>query len=78
MLAWTLAGVVADEYPSKWVKVGAYSIASSVSLTRVLGQEHFPSDVLVGAAAGWLIGHYIVEKHQVHHKAHALRAEVER
>lgn len=71
MLAWTMAGVVAGEYPSKWVQIGVYSIASGVSLTRVLGQEHFPSDVLVGASIGWLIGHYVFDKHQVCPSVHA-------
>jgi len=78
MLAWTLAGVIASEYPSKRVRLSVYSIASGVSLTRVLGQEHFPSDVLVGAAAGWLIGHYVFEKHQIHRVARARRAKVGR
>jgi hypothetical protein len=63
MLAWTIAGVTAGEYPSKWVQLGTYSLATSVSVMRVLGQEHFPTDVLVGGAAGWLIGHYVVQKH---------------
>jgi membrane-associated phospholipid phosphatase len=63
MLAWSVAGVVAGEYPSKWVQVGAYSLASSVCIMRVVGQEHFPTDVLVGGAAGWLIGHYVFKKH---------------
>jgi membrane-associated phospholipid phosphatase len=67
MLAWTLAAVVAGEYPSKWVQLGVYSVASGVSLTRVLGQEHFPTDVLLGGVAGWLIGHYVFEKHHIHH-----------
>jgi membrane-associated phospholipid phosphatase len=71
MLAWTMAGVVAGEYPSKWVQIGVYSIASGVSLTRVLGQEHFPSDVLVGATVGWLIGHYVFDKHHVNLSVHA-------
>jgi hypothetical protein len=66
MLAWTIAGVTAEEYPSKWVQLGAYSVATSVSLMRVLGQEHFPTDVLVGGAAGWLIGHYVFKKHSAH------------
>ena len=66
MLAWTIAGVTAGEYPSKWVQLGAYSLATSVSVMRVLGQEHFPTDVLVGGAAGWLIGHYVFKKHSVH------------
>jgi len=76
MLAWTLAGVITGEYPSKWVQVGVYSVASGVSLTRVLGQEHFPSDVLVGATAGWLIGHYVFEKHHVHPVSRALRTKL--
>jgi membrane-associated phospholipid phosphatase len=62
-IAWSLAGAVAGEYPSKWVQLGVYSMASGVSLTRVLGQEHFPTDVLVGGVAGWLIGHYVIKKH---------------
>jgi membrane-associated phospholipid phosphatase len=66
MLAWTLAGVIAGEYPSKWVQLGTYSLASSVSVMRVLGQEHFPTDVVVGGAAGWLIGHYVFKKHALH------------
>jgi membrane-associated phospholipid phosphatase len=65
-IAWTLAAVVAGEYPSKWMQLGVYSMASSVSLTRVLGQEHFPTDVLVGGATGWLIGHYVFRKHRKH------------
>ena len=71
--AWTLAGVVAREYPSKWVQLSVYSIASGVSLTRVLGQEHFPSDVLVGGAAGWLIGHYVSKKHHPHRQSSSFR-----
>jgi membrane-associated phospholipid phosphatase len=67
MLAWTIAGVTAGEYPSKWVQLGAYSLATSVSLMRVLGQEHFPADVLVGGAAGWLIGHYVFKTHSLRH-----------
>jgi hypothetical protein len=67
MLAWTIAGVTAGEYPSKWVQLGTYSLATSVSLMRVLGQEHFPTDVLVGGAAGWLIGHYVIERHSSRH-----------
>ncbi len=66
MLAWTLASVVGSEYPSKWVKLAAYATASGVSLTRVLGQEHFPTDVLVGSAEGWLIGHHVFKKHRRH------------
>ncbi len=66
-LAWALTGFLAAEYQSKWAQLGLYSMSTGISLTRVLGQEHFPTDVLVGSAAGWLIGHYVYRKHRQHH-----------
>lgn len=63
VLAWSSAAVLADRYPSHWMQAGVYTLATGVSLTRVLGQQHFPTDVLVGAAAGWLIGHYVSRSH---------------
>lgn len=65
MVAWSSAAVIAGEYRSPWAQVGVYTAASAVSMTRVLGQQHFPSDVLIGSAAGWLIGHYVYRAH--HH-----------
>jgi PAP2 superfamily len=65
VLAWSSAAVIAGEYPSLWSQVGVYTLATGVSLTRVLGQEHFPTDVLVGSAVGWLVGHYV---YRVHHR----------
>lgn len=59
VFAWSTAAVIAGEYPSLWSQVSVYTLATTVSLTRVLGQEHFPSDVLVGSTVGWLAGHYI-------------------
>jgi membrane-associated phospholipid phosphatase len=65
-LAWSSAAVIAEEYRSPWVRVGVYALATGVSLTRVMGQEHFPTDVLVGSAAGWLVGHYVARSHHRH------------
>lgn len=62
VLSWSSAAVLAAEYPTWWKQLGIYSLATGVSVTRVLGQEHFPSDVLVGSAAGWLVGHYVYRK----------------
>jgi membrane-associated phospholipid phosphatase len=76
MLAWTVAGVVAGQYPSKWVQVVVYSLASGVSVTRILGQEHFPTDVLIGGAAGWLIRHYVFKEHQLRHVKKKCQEEV--
>lgn len=59
VFAWSTAAVIAGEHPAPWSQFTVYTLATGVSLTRVLGQEHFPSDVLVGSAAGWLVGHYV-------------------
>jgi hypothetical protein len=71
-VAWATAAVVAGEYPSIWKEAGIYTAATTVSLTRVLGQEHFPTDVLVGGAAGWLIGHYVFKKRSQYRTGYGL------
>ena len=66
IVAWSSAAVLAGEYQKPWQQGMIYSLATGVSLTRVLGQQHFPSDVLLGSAAGWLIGHYVYRAHHQH------------
>ncbi len=53
--AWSIAGVIAHEYPGKLPSLLAYGAASAISLSRVQGRQHFPSDVLVGSVLGYLI-----------------------
>ena len=61
--SFALARVIAFEYPSKPVQVGAYAFALAISASRVTARQHFPSDVLVGATFGYLIGGYVVRHH---------------
>ena len=61
--AWAMASVVGDEYPGWLTRTVVYGLATTVSVSRVLAEQHFPSDVLVGSAAGWLIGHYVYRAH---------------
>ena len=63
VIAWSSAAVIASEYGGPLTQITAYGLATGVSLTRVLGRDHFPSDVLVGSAVGWLIGRYVVRRH---------------
>jgi hypothetical protein len=63
IIAWSSAAVIASEYHGPMTKLIVYGLAAAVSLTRVLGQQHFPSDVLVGSAVGWLVGRYVFRKH---------------
>ena len=60
MTSWALAAAIADQYPDKkWIGITGYSLATAVSVSRVGGLNHFPSDVLIGSSLGWLIGHYV-------------------
>jgi membrane-associated phospholipid phosphatase len=64
MATWSFATVVAHEYHDKpIVGIGAYGVATAVSLARIGGQNHFPSDVFVGAAIGSLIGQFVFHHH---------------
>ena len=65
--AWAIASVVASEYGNhRWVPVVSYAYASAVSLSRVLAQQHFSSDVFVGGALGFFIGKFVVSTEQTH------------
>jgi membrane-associated phospholipid phosphatase len=66
VIAWSAATVIASEYNGWLTQTLAYSLATGVSLTRVTSRNHFPSDVLVGSAVGWMIGRYV---HHRHHRA---------
>jgi hypothetical protein len=61
--AWSMAAVVGDEYPGWFTRTTVYGLAATVSASRVLAEQHFPSDVLIGSVAGWLIGHYVYRAH---------------
>jgi hypothetical protein len=57
--AFSIAAVVAHRYSNhKWVPVLAYGMASVISLSRITGREHFPSDVFVGSVIGYTTATY--------------------
>lgn len=61
--AWSMASVIGSEYPGWLSRTIVYGLAGTVSVSRVLAEQHFPSDVLVGSVTGWLIGHYVYKAH---------------
>lgn len=61
--AWSLATVLAHEYPGLLTQTLAYGLATAVSASVVLGKDHAPSDALVGSAMGWLVGRYVYRAH---------------
>jgi membrane-associated phospholipid phosphatase len=61
-VSWAIAGVVAHEYPGTLTKLVSYGLASAVTVTRVTGKEHFPSDAVAGSALGYFIAQQIYRR----------------
>jgi hypothetical protein len=61
--AWSIAGVIAHEYPGIAPKLLAYGSAAAIDFARVHARQHFPSDVLIGSALGYLIAQSVYSRH---------------
>ena len=68
-VAFAAATVFAMEYKDIWfVPVIAYSAATSIGLSRIVQNQHWISDVLVGAALGFLTGRQVVNNYHRYSK----------
>ena len=55
-MSFAIATVIAHEYPGWLTQFASYGMATAISLARVGGQKHFPSDVFIGGTIGYLVG----------------------
>lgn len=63
-LAFAVATVYALEYKSRpWVPVLVYSAATLVGISRITENKHWSTDVLAGAALGYLSGRLVVNNY---------------
>lgn len=58
-LAFAYSTVMAKEYNNFFWKVGWYSLACLVGYARIYNNQHWLSDVLMGAALGYFIGEFV-------------------
>ena len=63
MFAWSMATVLAREYPKTWVRILAYGAAGTVTVSRFMAHDHWSSDMLMGTALGFAIGTHIFHSH---------------
>ena len=61
--SFTVASVL-DEFYGPKVGIPAYALASLVAYRMVDTGEHWTSDVVFGAALGWVVGHTVAGKHK--------------
>ncbi len=62
-LSWSIASVIAHEYPSPATRIAVYGLATVIAATRVTAQQHFPSDVVIGGVVGWYFGRQVFRMH---------------
>ena len=63
MFTFAMATVVSHEYRQKWVQVLAYSVATTVTVSRFMARDHWSSDMFAGAALGIGIGAHVFHAH---------------
>ncbi|GAA4335669.1 phosphatase PAP2 family protein [Flaviaesturariibacter amylovorans] len=64
-VSFAAATVFAEMYPDrKWVPVLSYSVATLVGLSRITENRHWATDVLAGAALGYLTGRLTVRNYK--------------
>jgi len=75
-VAFAAATVFAMEYKDIWfVPVIAYSAATSIGISRIVQNQHWISDVLVGAALGFLTGRQVVNNYHRYSKLQIEKAK---
>jgi membrane-associated phospholipid phosphatase len=62
--AFTVASVIATEYPKPWVQVACYVPATLVLYARMRHDGHWASDVVAGALIGWGVGYQVATFNQ--------------
>jgi membrane-associated phospholipid phosphatase len=64
--AFVVAGVINQEFKGKspWISIGAYTIAGSTGVMRILNNAHWMSDVFAGAGIGLLSVHGVYFLHE--------------
>lgn len=70
---WAIASVIAHEYPGPLTQFLAYGGAGVFSAARVVGHQHFATDVIVGSALGWYIGRQVYRTHSHYSDAEIAR-----
>ncbi len=76
--AFAIATVIAQEYPGPATKLLAYGGASAIGAARILGNNHYTSDVLIGSALGYFVGREVYAAHAADAKMDARYGKFEK
>ena len=76
--SWAFARIIVEETPGHpWLHVALYGLATSVAIARVTGENHFPSDALVGSVIGYTVGGYVYHRRSAFYSPKAKSVRIE-
>lgn len=61
-VAFALSTILAERINNFWARLGFYGMATLTATARVINNQHFLSDVFVGALLGFGAGMYVINK----------------
>lgn len=62
--AFSMYSALAAHLHNTWASIGLYGLATTAGLARIYADDHWASDVLLGAAIGTVIGNAVVKMHE--------------
>jgi membrane-associated phospholipid phosphatase len=76
--SFAVARVIVAETPGHlWLHALLYGLATGVAIGRVTGENHFPSDALVGSVIGYGVGGYVYHHHSAYYQPKSKSVRVE-
>jgi len=64
-VAFALSTVLAERIDNNWARLGLYGLASLTAFARVYNNQHWTSDVFVGALLGFVTGMHVINKEKL-------------
>jgi len=76
--SFAFARVIVEETPGHpWLHVALYGLATGVAIARVTGENHFPSDALVGSVIGYSVGGFVYHHHSAFYSPKSKSVRIE-
>ncbi len=63
-VAFAFSTVLAERIDNNWARIGLYGLASLTAFARVYNNQHWTSDVFVGALLGFVTGMHVINKEE--------------
>jgi membrane-associated phospholipid phosphatase len=68
-VAFATSTVLAERIDAWWARIGFYGLAALTAYTRILNNQHWFSDVVVGGLLGFGAGYFVINREEIREKS---------